>query len=68
VSNRQTLRDAQYKAIGYIETDNDGAQVLLDAHYRRVGQYDPRANVTTDEHYRRVGEGNLLVSLLPIQR
>ncbi|MDQ0524192.1 hypothetical protein QO017_005545 [Methylobacterium gregans] len=24
--NRQTLRDAQYKAIGYIETDDNGAQ------------------------------------------
>ena len=24
--NRQSLRDAQYKTIGYIETDDNGAQ------------------------------------------
>lgn len=66
--DRQILRNANFQIVGYIETDDKGAQVLLDAHYRRIGYYDPHGNVTTDEHYRRVGTGNLLTSLLPVRR
>ena len=60
----QTLKDASYRIIGYIDTRSDGAQTGKDAQYRIVGYYDPKSNNTKDGQYRIVGHGNLLASLV----
>lgn len=60
----QTLKDSQYRTIGYIETRPDGTQVGKDAQYRVKGYYDPKTNKTKDAQYRVVGEGNLLASFI----
>jgi diadenosine tetraphosphate (Ap4A) HIT family hydrolase len=62
--SRQTLKDAHYHVIGYIETDSNGKQTLKDAHYHVLGFYDPKSNETKDAHYHKVGTGNLLTTLL----
>ena len=65
MSNRQTLKDANYNVIGYIETESSGRQVLLDRQFIRLGYYDGKRNETLDAQFIRVGFGNILTSLLP---
>lgn len=61
----QTLKDAKYRPIAYIDTDSRGVQTIKDKSYRVLGTYDPKTNETKDSHFRKVGEGNLLASLIP---
>jgi hypothetical protein len=60
----QTLKDAHYRTLGFIETASNGKQTGKDSHFRTVGFYDPRTNVTQDAHFRSVGVGNMLASLI----
>lgn len=60
----QTLKDSNYRIIGYIETKSDGTQVIKDSNYRVKGYYDSKSNQTKDSNYRVVGHGNLLTTLL----
>lgn len=60
----QTLKDAQYRTIGYIETRSDGVHVGKDAQRRIKGYFDPKSNQTKDAQYRVVGQGNLLAALV----
>jgi len=64
MSSKQTLKDANYRTIGYIETDSSGKQTLKDPNYRTLGYYEPKGDVTKDVNYRTVGRGNILTSLL----
>lgn len=59
-----TLTDAQFKTIGYIETDARGKQTAKTAQYVTVGYYDPGTNWTVDRDFCRVSSGNTLESLL----
>lgn len=61
---RQTLKDARYRIIGYIDTASDGKQTARDAHFHTVGYYDPHTGVTKDQRFHTVGHGNLLPSLI----
>jgi len=61
---QEVLKDANYRIIGYIDTDLSGKQTIRDAHFRIKGYYDPKTNHTKDSHFRLVGQGNLLTSLL----
>lgn len=63
--NRQTLTDARYHTIGFIDTAADGKQTARDARYRVSGHYDPRTDTTRDARHRMVGNGNQLASLVP---
>jgi len=60
----QTLKDANHRTIGYIETDSSGKQTIKDANHRTKGYYDPKTNQTKDSNHRTVGTGNLLTTLL----
>jgi len=61
---RTTLKDNGFRIIGYIDEDGDGKQTALDASYRHVGYYDPRANVTKDAGFKIIGNGNQLAALI----
>ena len=63
--NRQTLTDARYYTIGYIDMGADGKQIAREAGYHVVGYYDPRTHTTRDVRRHMVGRGNLLASLIP---
>lgn len=60
----QTLKDAYFKTIGYIETDKNGKQTGKNAHFSTVGYYDPRTDRTTNSHFSVVAYGNTLASLI----
>lgn len=62
---RQTLKDASFHTIGFIDTATDGKQTARDAGYHIVGHYDPRTNLTKDKRFHTVGSGNLLSALVP---
>ena len=64
----QTLKDSNYRTLGYIETENNGRQVGKDANYRTMGYYYPQRNETNDSKYLTVGRGNLLASLITCPR
>jgi hypothetical protein len=59
-----TLKDAQSRTIGYIETDSRGKQTARTVRYITVGYYDPRTNWTVDRYNCRVSSGNTLITLL----
>lgn len=61
---RQTLKDASHKTIGYIDTASDGKQTARDGQFHAVGYYDPHTNITKDQRFHTVGHGNLLPSLI----
>ena len=65
---RQTLTDARYRAIGYIDTAADGRQTARDARLHVVGYYDPQSDSTRDARLHLVGRGNLLASLVACGR
>ncbi len=62
--SQETIRDASYRTIGYIETMPDGQKKALDSTYRILGYYDPKRNVTLDPTYRTVANGHVLSSLI----
>ena len=62
--SRETLKDARFSTIGFIDTDANGKQTARDAHFSTVGYYDPRTNATVDSHFRRVSTGNTLSALI----
>jgi hypothetical protein len=59
-----TLTDAQFNTIGYIDTDARGKQTAKTPSFEIVGYYDPRTNWTVDRHCCRVSSGNTLAWLL----
>lgn len=61
---RIALKDRSYKITGYIDTDASGKQTALDAHFKKVGYYDPRTDKTQDGSYKIIGSGNQLASLI----
>lgn len=62
--SRITLKDKNYRIIGYIETRSDGVHVGKDARFRIVGYYDPRTNQTKDDRFRIVAQGDMLAALI----
>jgi hypothetical protein len=62
--HRQTLKDARFRTIGYIDTAADGKQSGKDERLCTVGYYDPRTDITQDARFRTVGHGNLLATLI----
>ncbi len=63
--NRQTLRDANFRVIGYIDTDSSGKQTIKDGNFTECGYFDPKTNETKDAASRVVGKGNFVAALLP---
>jgi len=62
-NSRETVR-FKNGGNGYIETESNGAQYLVDYGHHRIGSYDPIRNETYDGNGRKVGKGNLLKTLL----
>jgi YD repeat-containing protein len=62
--SKEYIRDNNYRVIGSIDTDSSGKQVAYDANFRRVGEYDHKANKTRDSNFRIVGTGNQLSALV----
>lgn len=59
----QFLRDRSGNTLGSIQ-EMGGKLILFDARGNRLGQYDPKINVTFDASGNRIGTGNLLTTLL----
>jgi hypothetical protein len=62
--SRETLKDANFRTIGFIDTDANGKQTARNAHFTTVGHYDPRTNWTLNAHFCRVSSGNTLSALI----
>jgi len=59
----QTLKDSNFRIIGYIYDEGDYL-VLKDDYFRIKGYYYKNDNVTKDDYFRIVGYGNILTTLL----
>ncbi len=57
------LRDKSNNMLGKI-IEMDGKLYIYDVSGNRLGQYDPKINVTFDSRGNRIGTGNLLSRLL----
>ncbi len=62
--NQETLKDVAGTTIGYIETQDNGKQVLKDADNNIKGYYEPEGDHTRDADYNIVAKGNKLRSLM----
>ena len=61
---RITLKDAQFRIIGYVDVESNGNITLRDPQFRILGYYKANQNVTQDNCFRIVGRGDILTSLL----
>ena len=61
---RETIRDRQYRAVGYVDTDRHGRQRALNARFQTVGHFDPVRNETTDRWHKVIARGNVLAALI----
>ncbi|MGE8136451.1 hypothetical protein ACQKO5_22925 [Novosphingobium subterraneum] len=61
---RQSIKDSNFRIIGYIEDMAGGKQKAMDANYRILGYYDPKTNKTQDANYRIIANGNVLSGLI----
>lgn len=52
------------RKLGEIETKSNGVQILRDPMNDRLGEYDPKSNITRDRMNKKIGESNLLATLL----
>ena len=59
----QTLKDSNFRIIGYIYDEGD-MLVIKDDYFRIKGYYDKKGDVTKDDYFRIIGYGNLLTTLL----
>lgn len=60
----ETLKDLANNVVGYIETRDDGVQVLLNAERTVKGYYEPEGDHTRDANYNIVAKGDRLRSLM----
>jgi hypothetical protein len=63
----ETIRDAQFRILGFIQTLPNGEQLSRDRHYRVKGRFNPKENITRDTSFRRVAFGQALSSTLDEQ-
>jgi hypothetical protein len=61
---RASIKDGQFRTVGYIDTDSHGRQRALNARFQTVGYFDPVRNETRDSTYRVVGRGNVLAAFI----
>ena len=64
MAERETLKDANHRIIGYVDKEWNGNKKLYDASFRYLGYYDNQSKTTKDANYRIVGYGDLLAGLL----
>lgn len=62
--NKEPIKNFFGQTIGYVETDNNGNQILRDFYNKILGYYYKDRNVTTDFYKRIIAKGNALTSLL----
>ena len=63
-TSKTPLRDFYGKIIGYIESDDEGNQMLRDFYGKILGKYEARSNITRDFYGTIIGRGNVLGILL----
>jgi hypothetical protein len=62
--SREIVRNNRFTMIGVIDTETDGKQVARNAHFSRLGEFDPKINKTRDINFSVVGTGNQLAALI----
>lgn len=61
---RITLKDAQFRIIGYVDIAPNGDKTLRDSRFLILGYYKKQRDVTLDSRFLVVGRGDILASLL----
>ena len=64
MSAREAIKDNHSATIGYVDSESNGDQTLLDSHYVTLGYYKRSSDKTTDAHGVTIGSGNQLMRLL----
>ena len=65
MSQTLTLKDSQFRVIGYVTISDNGDKILKDPSFRILGYYTASTDTTKDPSFRIVGYGDILTSLLP---
>ena len=65
MSKTITLKDPQFRIIGYIDVADNGDKTLKDPSFRILGYYTASTDTTKDATFRVVGYGDMLAALLP---
>ena len=59
-----TLKDNQFRVLGYIIMDDTGSKTLKDPSFRVLGYYNASTDTTLDASFRVIGHGDILTMLL----
>ena len=62
--NRETLKDNNFRIVGYIDTESNGVRVARDRNFRILGRYYPNENVTRDANFRIIARYDMLSALI----
>lgn len=62
--NRETIRDKNFRTIGYIEEESNGVRVARDRNFRVLGRYYPKEGVTRDPSFRIIARYDMLSALI----
>lgn len=55
---RETLRDASFNIVGYVETDDMGNKTVRDPSFQTKGFYSKGSNVTQDSSFKNLAWGD----------
>jgi hypothetical protein len=55
---RETLRDASFNIIGYVETDDRGNKTVRDPSFQTKGFYSKGSDVTQDSSFKNLAWGD----------
>ena len=61
---KEPIQNWTGKIIGWISTDSQGNQVVMDFGHRILGKYDARLDITTDFYGRQVARGNRVMMFI----
>ena len=61
---RITLKDKNFRIIGYVEIESNGDKKLKDSSFRILGYYQKSTDTTKDSSFKIVGHGDILTTLL----
>lgn len=62
--NKEPVREFSGKIIGWIETDNQGNQIIRAFSGRMIAKYDKQSDVTRDFYGKIISKGNTAVGQL----
>lgn len=67
MARTETIKDVNYRIIGYLEHQSNGDIVVKDSSFRILGYYRSSSDTTLNVNYQILYHGNMAAALLAIR-